>query len=215
MLKTNLSNNQTVHTCRNAANRRHDTSTSVDLLIRNLNDELASIKSAQDESNRPNQRVRMVIPTNTPPRRALRGYEEPERVDWCPQTTSGFTPCRGRSVNDLHRSREAKCDGTTLLYVVADPNKAKSDVREPCRLCKTKTNFYCTGCKNYLCFGSQGINAARAAKIAATLTAETGRQPDAPKHFIKLPYMKEASVNYIFAHIMHKSALDNKWSNEP
>ena len=65
----------------------------------------------------------------------------------------------------MHQLREQDCDGRVLVCMVPDPNNPKADTRSSCRLCGSKTAFYCTGCKNFLCHGSQGITETRIMKI--------------------------------------------------
>ena len=130
----------TAYAFRNAANQRHDVASSVDSLIKMMRTDISKLNVA-------NQRqVPITIPLNTPPRNTRQQEEAPQRFFWGPSVETGFTPCRGRPVNEDHGQREALCDGQTLMYVVADPTKANSpkDVRQPCRLCGTKTNFYCS-----------------------------------------------------------------------
>jgi hypothetical protein len=148
---------------RNAANSRFTMGGSLVKLLQYLTDEVVGI-SAPSASSRQVSFIGQgpsLVPPNSPPRRATRATEEvPERVSWGYYQKTGLTPKRGRQSNEAHKLREQHCDGRVLVAIVADPNKAGNhDVRMKCRLCGTKTNHYCTGCKNYLCFGiNQAMN---------------------------------------------------------
>lgn len=155
------------------------------------------------------------LPPNTPPRRTRRQAEHPqERVSWGQTLPTGCTPCRGRAANDIHRMREKACDGRVLMYRVGDPdNPKKRDVCQPCRLCKAKTAFYCSGCKNWLCFGSSGITADKATKIKAGSCLD---EDSSLAHFIKVPVAKVGEENTDWAflhatntcyHAMHKESF--------
>ena len=105
------------------------------------------------------------------------------------------------------------CTGCVLLYRCSDPGNPKKDIRAPCRLCGTKTNFYCSGCKNYLCCGTQGIDEKKARKIADAVEDNITM----PRHHLKIPIIdktKEGSWSYIFAanscyHVMHDMCFDD------
>jgi hypothetical protein len=67
-------------------------------------------------------------------------------------------------MSESHKLREKHCDGRVLVAIVGDPSKAEDnqDFRQKCRACGMKTNHFCTGCKNYLCFGAaQGFSEKR------------------------------------------------------
>jgi hypothetical protein len=74
---------------------------------------------------------------------------------------------RGRVANISRKLREKRCDGRVIVAIVNDPSKDDGcDARQKCQMCGTKTNHYCTGCKNYVCFGTaQGMNEKRANAI--------------------------------------------------
>ena len=95
----------------------------------------------------------------------------------------------------------------------------RSKGRSACRLCGTTTNFYCTGCKNYLCCGSQAINDSRIPKITRKLQQEaidTDPVKD-PAKTIKIPFFdsqtKEWKQIYAFNScylVQHKTAFNIK-----
>ena len=214
MSTAKLNRHSTIYACRHAANERMDMATSLDKLIRYLHEELKKALAATI----PPGRVHVVAP-NTPPRRPMRGHgtNELEKVQWGFSQQAGCTPCRGRAANDVHRQREQSCDDRVLLYRTSDPSKPTKDVRQPCRLCKAKTAFYCSGCKNWLCCGTQAITAKKAKMI---VDGEDDSIP-APKGFIKIPFLdKEEQWNNLFAmnscyHVSHKEAFNEKhWNME-
>jgi len=107
-----------------------------------------------------------LVPPNTPPRRGTRlSGDALQRVNWSFMESTGYAPKRGRASNERHQLRETDCDGRVLVCVMPDPSTPKADPRSSCRLCGAKTAFCCTGCKNFLCHGSQGLSESRIKKI--------------------------------------------------
>jgi hypothetical protein len=215
MIKARIDRYNTVFACRHAANQRSDMSRSLDFILRCIDGSLKQLKKLTQQQER--QRPLLIAP-DTPPRRLLRGQLPTEKLLWAAPLQSGYTPCCGRSLNSHHQMREEGCDGRVLLYRVPDPNSAtvaangrKQDVRQPCRLCKQNTNFYCTGCKNYLCFGSQALTDKKAQQLAKLCDGI------APKGFVKIP-LYNAQKNewkHLFAVnscylIQHKQTFDAK-----
>jgi hypothetical protein len=126
------------------------------------------------------------VPPNLPLRRTRAGIEAPQRVTWSHVEKTGTTPMRGRAVNVAHKYREKQCDGRVLVAIINDPSKDDGDPRQKCRLCGTKTNHYCTGCKNFLCFGTaQGLNEKR---VESILQRDTDRvfTKEPPKAVLKM-----------------------------
>jgi hypothetical protein len=216
MIKTDINRFSTVQSCRHAATNRCDMSRSLDLLIRYLDADLKKLK--EEGTNSLLQRPLIVSP-HTPPKRNLRGKQAIEQLSWGAQQQAGYTPCRGRAVNDFHQMREKACDGRVLLYRVPDPNTKlpdgkKKDVRKPCRLCKANTSFYCSGCKNHLCFGSAAITPKKAEQI---VNHSGGAIVHAPKSYIRIPVYdpKTEDWKHVFAAnscylLHHKDAFDSK-----
>jgi hypothetical protein len=212
--KKNLDKYPSLLSFRHAANERFGIAASLSAIIRFAEAELRLLNVAPHQSF-----LQVPIAPNTPPARVTRGttqHNNHERVEWAFNQQVGCTPCRGRSVNDQHKARERQCDGTVLMLRVSDPKEPSKDARQPCRLCKTKTAFFCTGCKNYLCFGTQGINEKKAAAIA------NNTESPAPKPFIKIPYLERKTqlwthffaVNCCYA-VSHKLSFDGKqWEAE-
>jgi hypothetical protein len=219
MIKTDTTRHTTVQSCRHAANARVDMSWSLDLIIRCM---AADLNKLMEEAAKPRRlQGPMLVSPETPPR-LLRGQQGTEKLLWGAQQKAGYTPCRGCTLNDLHQLREQACDGRVLLYRMPDPNETvpagkKKDVRKPCRLCKANTSFYCSGCKNHLCFGSATMNKKKA-KLIATYSSGA---IEPPKAFIRIPVYdpKTEDWKHIFAAnscylIHHKQAFDSKkdWS---
>ena len=218
----NLPRCSSLYRFRHAANERYSMTKSLLRLIKDLRDDHK--KQVQLSSTVDRSAVTFVIPLNTPPRRRpTRGNNEDELeiVDWAPRLSAGFTPCRGRSVTDEHREREKQCSGAVLLYRIDEPGPASDPKkgRGACRLCGSTTNFYCTGCKNYLCCGSQAVSDTRIPKILSKLEEDAidDAPVSAPKKTIKIPFYdpKEEAWKYMFANnvcylIQHKSAFNVK-----
>jgi hypothetical protein len=157
--------------------------------------------------------VPSVILDNTPPRRATRATEEQkiDRVSWGHVEKAGFTPCKGRSSNEGHRRRERECDGVALIC-------HDGGVRSKCSLCGTLTPMYCTGCKNWLCFGSFAMTEAKVDKIMKKDEA-VGSIEERPALLIRNKYFDkatgEAKTAWIAKNncysIKHKASFDNRW----
>lgn len=207
---------------RHAANNRFSMGSSLGVLIGFIKDEYSRLNVNQ----RPNRvtfepNPRLVAP-NTPPRRGTRASQDaPQRVEWSHISKTGYTPMKGRTVNEAHKLRERHCDGRVLVALIADPNDEKSpDVRSKCRLCGAKTNHYCTGCKNYFCFGvSQGLTDKRVdtlmSKDADSLFTER------PKTTLKLscfdPKTEQWTASFMKNScylIHHKHAFDRVWGDK-
>jgi hypothetical protein len=149
-----------------AANNCFSMSGSLAKLLQYLTEDIAAISAASRQVTFVGQP--QLVPPNSPAKRTTRAnLEAPECVTWSYYQKTGCTPKRGRRSNDAHKLQEQRCDGRVLVAVVADPSKGgSSDVRMKCRVCGNKTNHYCTGCKNYLCFGiQQGLNEKRIAAL--------------------------------------------------
>jgi hypothetical protein len=103
--------------------------------------------------------------------------------------------------------------------MVNDPKKQDDGAaaRQKCRLCGAKTNHFCTGCKNYLCFGiAQGLNDKRLEAIAK-------RDPEGlikrPKPVLKMMSYDPKKGDWIpsFAKnccylVHHREAFDTLWN---
>lgn len=186
----------TLYSYRHAANSRFGMANSVERLIKLIKADISKL-----QSNPLAALIRAPVPLNTPPRRNTRGHVAEERVAWIPLKETSYTPKRGRSVNDMHKQREAQCDGRVLLWL---------DNRKPCRLCGINTNFYCSGCKNSLCHGSQSMSDSR---IKAIMKKNPSLVPPKPK--LKLPYQDangewqhEFGTNTCYLLLHHKSFCD-------
>ena len=135
----------------------------------------------------------------------------------------GITPCKGRSINLSHKLREKHCDGRVLLSLIPNPADEKpKDVRSKCRMCGTKTSFYCTGCKNFLCYGpSQSFAQVKTDRIKLLMEKDTdgilgARQP--PKMLVIQEFdpTDEEWQPALFASnccylVHHKEAFDKLW----
>ena len=74
------------------------------------------------------------------------------KVKWGHAVKLGITPKKGRLAGEQHVKQEHQCMGGALLCMM----KEKEDDPDPwqhCWVCGTRTLFFCTGCKNYLCHG--------------------------------------------------------------
>ncbi|CAB9506640.1 hypothetical protein SEMRO_274_G105280.1 [Seminavis robusta] len=154
---------------------------------------------------------------NTPPRRTRRANaNEPEKIEWGFNMKTGYTPRRGKRVCESHKLREQRCDGRVLVYLSPAPGApAKTDVRQRCRLCSGRTAFYCTGCRNYFCFGSQGLSKTR------IKTIEQRSEDDdfvKPKLHLQMsvynPTVEEVKSAYVSNScylLHHKTAFDFFW----
>ena len=218
--KEDLGKYKSLYGYRHAANQRFSMPSSLGKLISFAEKELFHLKPRLQVSSLPSQ----LIPPNTPPRRATHAQDDTmDRVQWGFTGQQGCTPCRGRAVNPLHISREQTCDGRVLILKVNNPADANDpkDKRQPCRLCKSKTAFYCTGCKNYLCFGTQSMDAKKANAVIASQQA-AGQAAERPKFFLKIPYYNEKKKQwtYYFAsnccyNVLHRSSFNGKdWISE-
>ena len=134
-----------------------------------------------------------------------------------PREITGFTPTRGRAAdNVLHQLRAGQCDGRVIVAIVGGPGKEDADCRQKCYVCGMKTNHYCTGCKNYLCFGAaQGFTETRLdavmAKSGHTLTVR-------PKPTIKMTSYDPKTSSWKRAYgknccylLQHRHAFDTLW----
>ena len=96
--------------------------------------------------------VRDPLMDRTPPPRKgrprTRSAAAVQPAAWMSQWKSGFTPKRGRRSKKArldavsHDLRQQQCLGVVLVARVK---------RGICKMCRMKTQFFCTGCKNFLC----------------------------------------------------------------
>jgi len=202
---------------RNAANQRSSMAGSLARLLRLVTDELK-----YEKRRSPTVACRlnpMLVPPNSPPRRDTRqSGEAPQRVSWAFMESTGYTPKRGRSSNEMHQRREKHCDGRVLVWMAPNPSTPKADVRSACRLCGSKTAFYCTGCKNFLCHGSQVVNESRIKKIQEDEQHGSSKEV---KPLLKMQVYdpKKDDWSYTFAKnccylVSHKHAFDAVWQTK-
>ena len=124
-----------------------------------------------------------------------------------------------------HKLREKHCDGRVLVSLIPDPSQEKEkDVRSKCRLCGTKTSFYCTGCKNFLCYGpSQSFAQTKTDRIKLLLDKDTdGLISERPSKTLAMKEFDTVSEEWqpaLFASnccyfVQHKEAFDRLWETK-
>lgn len=185
-------------------------------VIHSVADELKN-KRAQSTSALPGLNS-MLVPPNSPPRRGTRlSGDAPQHVSWSHMESTGYTPKRGRASNERHELREKACDGRVLICVVSDPSNPKADARSACRVCGAKTAFYCTGCKNFLCHGSQGLTASRIEKIESNDQLASGDTKPTLRMQVFEPkkdmWMSTFAKNCCYL-VSHKHAFDTVWQTK-
>ncbi len=218
----------TLFNFRNAANSCYSFGASLSLLIKHATADHERLQSAVAPEPSaaavvgPNQLPNRIKASNTPPRRATRGGAEdaPKQVSWGFTLNHGCTPKKGRALNPEHQLREKNCDGRVLVAVAEDPDGSGSAVRNRCRVCGIKTAHYCTGCKNYLCFGNaQGLSKKR---VDAIMKKDTNNLiSERPKVLIKMdvfdPFKKVClstfAKNCCYLE-QHKIAFDTLWQSK-
>lgn len=223
--KKDLDKYPTLFAYRHAASERCSVTKSLGLLITMMEEELKTVPVPAS----PTRSIATLVPPNTAPRRPTRNAVTVDRVGWGFQSKEGYTPGRGRSANEFHRLRELRCDGRVLVYVVPEPSLKKKDdsARGCCSVCGVKTNFYCTGCKNFLCFGAtQAMTESRIAKIQKKRDESkddnvVDADEDLPSTLMKMPIFDpktEAwtalwSKNNCYS-VKHKHIFDQAWDTK-
>jgi hypothetical protein len=213
----------TLYDYRHAANNRFTMSQSLFRLLEFAKQDHQQILSGPRVTFAPQTTTSStLVPPNSPPRRTRAGNDAPQRVTWSYLEKGGFTPTKGRPANIAHKHREKRCDGRVLIAKINDPSKQEDGAasRQKCRLCGTKTNHYCTGCKNYLCFGmAQALNDKRSDVIMQRDTE--GLIAERPKAVLKMMSYdpKSGEWSQAFAknccyHIHHQEAFNALWEKK-
>jgi hypothetical protein len=211
---------------RHAANERYSVGRSLVMLIEMLAKDYRLLNTARSEADMFQVSfwpATMIPPNVSPIRRSTRQHaDQPGKVEWGFAVKQGITPCKGRTLNLSHKIREKQCDGRVLVSLIPDPTTDKvRDVRSKCRLCGTKTSFYCTGCKNYLCFGpSQSFATSKADRIKLILERDTdgliSERPPKTLAMKEFDPLKEEWKSALFAAnccylLQHQEAFDRLW----
>jgi len=101
---------------------------------------------------------------------------------------TGNTPGVGQSLanpNEDHLERCRNCEGHVWSQVVPKDDD-KKDCRRQCHVCHRKTNWYCSGCRRYLCPTAGGVVKEEVVqKKKATTTTTGGKKKAKVAEFVK------------------------------
>eukprot|EP00571_Detonula_confervacea_P000218 CAMPEP_0172329426 /NCGR_PEP_ID=MMETSP1058-20130122/60871_1 /TAXON_ID=83371 /ORGANISM="Detonula confervacea, Strain CCMP 353" /LENGTH=284 /DNA_ID=CAMNT_0013046597 /DNA_START=2141 /DNA_END=2995 /DNA_ORIENTATION=+ len=67
---------------------------------------------------------------------------------------SSITPGKGASLQNVDQTidnRSKKCEGSSYYKKLQSPNADPKDIRRTCSVCGGKTDWFCPGCRRYLC----------------------------------------------------------------